>query len=448
MITMEKDLFRVLHTVTGLQRITPTAVKALPLWKHAIRLVPGFPAMLNVSVTQIDAVNGSIFISWAKPRNFDATSAPGPYVFKIYRSLTAEPSDFTAIDSVLTADLNDTTYTDQPVNTVYFPYYYLVKMFNNTPGNRFEMRPGESEIASSLYIDITPNDNQLSLVIRKKAPWINTEYIIYRKYGSGGYDSIATTTDNRYVDKGLKNGVTYSYQVKSIGWRPIDGVTFNNANMSHINSGTPADLTAPCAPYLFVDSHCDSAVNILTWTNPNKSCADDVVRYKVYYSPEINGKMDSIVSISPATDTVYYHRFDRGLSLSGCYTVTAVDSVGNESSKSSSFCVDKCPLYSLPNVFTPNGNNVNDNFHSNNLNHVVEKVDMKVFNRYGELVFETSDPDINWNGKYRNTDRKLVSGVYYYICDVYEPRITGIEIRTLVGFIHLYADGNGKSLTK
>ena len=37
--------------------------------------------------------------------------------------------------------------------------------------------------------------------------------------------------------------------------------------------------------------------------------------------------------------------------------------------------------------------------------------------------------------------KKIVpSGVYYYICDVYEPRITGIEVRNLVGFIHVYTD--------
>ena len=83
-----------------------------------------------------------------------------------------------------------------------------------------------------------------------------------------------------------------------------------------------------------------------------------------------------------------------------------------------------------------------------NLNHVVERVDMKIFNRYGQLVFETSNPDIEWEGTYRNTDTRLNSGVYYYICDVYEPRISGIEIRTLTGFIHLYKDSNAEPLTK
>jgi gliding motility-associated-like protein len=79
---------------------------------------------------------------------------------------------------------------------------------------------------------------------------------------------------------------------------------------------------------------------------------------------------------------------------------------------------------------------------------VVEKVDMKIFNRFGQLVYETDDPAIQWDGSFKSTSTKVASGVYYYICDVYEPRISGIEVRTLVGFIHLYAEGYAGESTK
>ena len=411
-------------------------------------LEPGFPSLLNVSVTNVDALTGSIFVSWAKPRNFDAGSAPGPYVFRIYRSTTQDPADFVLIDSLQTTDLNDTTYIDSPLNTINFPYYYTIKMFNNTPGNRFEMRPGESEIASSLYIEITPDDNQLTLNIRKKAPWVNDKYIIYRKYASFDFDSIATADSYRFVDTGLKNGETYYYQVKSIGWRPIDGLLFTNSNLSHENFGTPVDDTPPCAPLLDVESKCDSVLNKLTWTNPNNNCADDVIRYNIYYSPDMGTTLDSLTTLYSASDTVFYHRMDEGIKLAGCYAVSAIDSFGNKSPLSAFYCVDQCGMYELPNVFTPNGDTYNEVFLSNNLNNVVEKVDMKIFNRYGKLVYETTDPAINWNGKYRGSDSKVPSGVYYYICDVYEPRISGVEVRTIVGFIHVYAEGHADDTTK
>jgi gliding motility-associated-like protein len=411
-------------------------------------LVPGFPAILNVSVTKVDENAGSIYVSWAKPRNFDTLAAPGPYVFRIYRARTPNETDFVLIDSVRTANLKDTTFTDSPVNTVVFPYYYTVKMYNNTPGKRFEMRPGESEIASSLYIVITPTDNQLSLDIRKKAPWINDKYVIYRQNTSLAFDSIATSDASTYVDKGLKNGVTYCYKVKSIGWRPINNVIFNNANLSHVSCGTPVDNVAPCAPILNVVSRCDSFMNVLTWTNPNRTCANDVVRYNIYFTRDINAPPDSLTSTFSAVDTIYYHKLTEGTLLAGCYSVLAVDSFENKSPMSARICVDDCIMYQLPNVFTPNGDNVNDEFVSTNLNNVIQKVDMKIFNRYGQLVYETNDPAIKWNGSYKNSSNKVPTGVYYYICDVYEPRISGTEIRTLVGFIHLYKEGHAGEITK
>jgi gliding motility-associated-like protein len=411
-------------------------------------LVPGFPAILNVSVTKIGETDGSIYLSWAKPRNFDTLAAPGPYVFRIFRSTTLQPADFILIDSVATADLTDTTYIDKPLNTLVYPYYYTIKMYNNTPGNRFEMRPGESEIASSLYIDITPGDNSLTLDIRKKAPWINSQYVIYRQNSSLEYDSIATSDVNTFVDTGLKNGVTYCYQVKSIGWRPIDNVVFNNSNLSHINCGTPVDVTPPCAPILNVVSRCDSFMNVLTWTNPNRTCSNDVVRYNIYFSRDISASPDSIASTFSAADTFYYHRITGGSLLAGCYTVEAVDSFENKSPRSNQMCVDDCIMFELPNVFSPNDDGINDKFVSNNLNDVIQKVDMKIFNRWGQLVYETADPGINWDGSYKKTGTKVPTGVYYYICDVYEPRISGTEIRALVGFIHLYKEGHAGEITK
>ncbi len=411
-------------------------------------LVPGFPSILNVSVTNIGEADGSIFLSWAKPRNFDTLAAPGPYVFRIYRSTTQLPADYVLIDSVLSADLMDTTYIDDPLNTLVYPYYYSIKMYNNAPGNRFEMRPGESETASSLYITIRPGDNQLTLDFLKKAPWINSQYVIYRQNASLGYDSIATSDVNTFVDTGLKNGVTYCYQVKSIGWRPIDNVVFNNSNMSHINCSTPVDVTPPCAPILNVTSQCDSFVNVLTWTNPNRTCSNDVVRYNVYYSRDISEPPDSLTSTFAAADTFFYHRITEGTMLSGCYTVEAVDSFENKSPMSNQICVDECIMYELPNVFTPNGDGINDLYLSTNLNGVIQKVDMKIFNRWGQLVYETDDPDISWDGSYRKTSTRVPTGVYYYICDVFEPRISGTVVRALVGFIHLYKEGNAVEITK
>jgi gliding motility-associated-like protein len=403
-------------------------------------LVPGFPAMLNVSVTKIGVEGeGEIFLSWAKPRDFDTVDAPGPYVFQILRSLPGNQQEFFLIDSISTGD---TTYYDRKsLNTLDdFPFYYTIKMFNNTPGNRFEMKPENREIASSLYITIEPRDNQLELTFRKRVPWIDSLYVIYRSFGENGpFDSLTTTSESSYTDSGLENLVETCYITRSIGWRPIANQIYTNSNRSHRACGTPVDNEAPCAPVLEVRSQCDSFMNVLSWTHPNNTCADDVLSFNIYFSPSYTGEL---VLLDTTAKTVYYHQMPDGTQIAGCYAVTAVDSVGNESPRSATICVDNCVLYELPNVFTPNGDGVYDRYVSKNLNGAIKQVDMKIFNRFGHLVYQTTDPAINWNGSYKNTGASVAPGVYYYICDVYEPRINGVMVRAMTGFIHLYA-GDG-----
>jgi hypothetical protein len=53
-------------------------------------------------------------------------------------------------------------------------------------------------------------------------------------------------------------------------------------------------------------------------------------------------------------------------------------------------------------------------------------------------LFKTDEPKINWDGTYKG---KIVSpGVYFYQCDVFERRISGLEQFHLSGFIHVITE--------
>jgi len=226
--------------------------------------------------------------------------------------------------------------------------------------------------------------------------------------------------------------------VKSMGYYKVDTRKFFTENFSHKICATPEDFQRPCPPTLTVRSSCDSMKNVLTWNNPNLTCADDVIGYKIYYSMQYDSPLDSVDRIMGAENTIYEH-FPEG-SMAGCYAVSAVDSFYNESDLSYVYCVDECAYYELPNVFTPNNDGINDIYLAKNPLNYVEKVHMRIFNRWGELVFETEDPMINWDGTIKNSNKKASTGVYYYICDIWEPRITGMEVRNMVGFIHVYTE--------
>lgn len=419
--------------------IYPDGALSVPSAEACTPLVAGVPSMLQVSVTD-DSPSGDIELKWAQPQDLDTIPANGPYEYIITRSSGLFGQVEEQVFSKQTADITDTIFTDTDVNTELFPYSYTVVLYNDAPGNRFMISdPDLQELASSFYPRLTGGDNQITLNMVKNVPWINYDYTIYRQnVSSGQFDSIGFTSDPVYVDKGLTNNVEYCYRVKSTGWRSIEGRLYENVNYSHVNCTQPVDTTPPCTPILSGQSFCDEFYNLLTWRMPADSCLEDVVGYNLYYSPTEAGVPALIEDYeSEPTDTSYID-LKTEETLTGCYYVSAIDSFANESALSARLCLDECSNYVLPNVFSPNNDRTNDLFVPLRTAYV-EKVDFQVFNRWGLLVFQTDDPDLNWDGKIMGTNKVVSPGVYYYICEVFEPRLGGIESYTLTGFIYVFS---------
>ena len=55
-------------------------------------------------------------------------------------------------------------------------------------------------------------------------------------------------------------------------------------NFSQESCAAPYDNEKPCAPDIEISANCDSILNTLSWNNPNLTCADDVLQYKIYFS--------------------------------------------------------------------------------------------------------------------------------------------------------------------
>jgi gliding motility-associated-like protein len=62
------------------------------------------------------------------------------------------------------------------------------------------------------------------------------------------------------------------------------------------------------------------------------------------------------------------------------------------------------PKYYIPNAFTPNGDGINDIFRATPVG-MANTVYFRVFNRYGELVFETNQWLKGWDGTYKGKDQ-------------------------------------------
>jgi len=391
------------------------------------------PVITNVSIRETDITNGSVFVAWSKPTDIDTILYPGPYEYKIKRGQGFQPVSFEYIHTY--TELNDTTFIDTLLNTEVFPYSYIIEFYDNSQTEPVFI--GKTIAASSVFLTIEPYDQTLFLNWSENVPWTNYLYSIYRlNSASQEYEFIGTSTTQKYTDTGLDNQTEYCYKVVSEGSYFTDGIIHPIINHSQTDCETPYDMVAPCTPTLIVSPDCELPGNILTWNNPILTCeySGDTDHYNIYFSSTPQGTLQLIHTETNPYTTTFIHQL--GNTIAGCYAINAVDSIGNTSPLSSVICIDidSCSLYLLPNVFTPNNDGFNDYWRPFPYD-FVKSIDLTVFNRWGKIVFETNDPEVMWNGKHFQSNQDVSDGVYFYVCDVYELRLSGEQKRTLTGSV-------------
>ena len=100
------------------------------------------------------------------------------------------------------------------------------------------------------------------------------------------------------------------------------------------------------------------------------------------------------------------------------YTLTITYNNGCLASASSRVIVIGTPPVFIPNSFTPNGDGNNDLFLI--YGESIKTVNLKVFNRWGEKVFDSETQFLGWDGNYKGMPQ--MPGVY-----VYEAQITFLD---------------------
>jgi len=73
------------------------------------------------------------------------------------------------------------------------------------------------------------------------------------------------------------------------------------------------------------------------------------------------------------------------------------------------------PFVFIPNAFTPDGDNKNDVLYVRGV--YIEKMKLKIFDRWGNIVFESNNQNDGWDGTYKNKEAE--PGVYVYHLEVH-----------------------------
>ncbi len=104
-------------------------------------------------------------------------------------------------------------------------------------------------------------------------------------------------------------------------------------------------------------------------------------------------------------------------------SVTALDPNGCDASGTYTLDLPECADLLLPNIFSPTNDSFNETFHlvfsGDGSTTAVTNYSIQIFNRWGTLVFESTDPDNNWNGTISGNE--AATGVYYYVVNAEYP---------------------------
>lgn len=428
------------------------------------------PIITHVTVDDTDPTNGKITVSWVGAFEIDTVLFPPPYNFKLYQGsgLSGE-----AAELILGLLDGDTTFQISGLNTSDEEFHFRVELFDaNSALNAIR----ESVLASQVDLELSSLVAKIELRWNADVPWSNNSqsfpmHYIYRDNVTGGsldqlvlIDSVNVNDSGFfYSDDGgfnstpLDDQTKYRYYVEAHGTYGNPDIQAPQINLSQITGAFPNDTIPPTAPVLSIDildceafladKDCEFAAffNNITWVHETE---DDIKGYNIYFSE--SGEEDAFEKIDFVKGvTAYTHAFLN--SFKGCYYIKAVDRSDNLSPASNIVCNDNCPYYKLPNIVTPNGDGINDLFrpldeNSEDINaqcpRFVQKVDFKVFNRWGVLLYEYQSGGensiyINWNGSDSN-GQKLPAGTYYYSADVvFDVRVEENREQTLTGWVQV-----------
>jgi len=199
------------------------------------------------------------------------------------------------------------------------------------------------------------------------------------------------------------------------------------------------DVTKKWCYKLFAINHCGNTVvesniaqNIVVTVTSNDDVTE-LVNWETYYNwlggveyYNIYRIADNLAPVLIGTsnfnttfiDNVADYAVNRtGVSGKFCYYIEAIEGNSNPYgvkgvSNSNKSCAVQFSRVFVPNAFTPDGDTLNSEFLPIVSFVRSDKYNFKVFDRWGEKIFETSDPLKGWDGKIHGN--RVQAGIYIY----------------------------------
>jgi gliding motility-associated-like protein len=189
-----------------------------------------------------------------------------------------------------------------------------------------------------------------------------------------------------------------------------------NANPQKHNVAYRVDATNLCNESLSSEIH--STINLeafvtfkndqeeieLKWT-PYDHWQAGIDHYEIYEA------QDTILYLNKEVESNHSFVKPQLVRKNQCFRIKGLDKSGEHYTWSNEACIERSGLINIPNVVTANGDGLNDKLEITNLNSFIN-YRLRIYNRWGRLVFESSAYDSDWPGE------NIEAGVYYYYLNI------------------------------
>lgn len=257
--------------------------------------------------------------------------------------------------------------------------------------------------------------------------------------------TLTATTDSGCVASGATQVDVFPNPEPNFGVVPAEGCTPHHvlfSNLSTIATGTIASyewslgdtvLSSETSPeYTYIDSgYYDISLTAIstqgcttTLTQPNAVRANITPIASFEQSADRLTLLDALIELTDqsehaltwnwsfgdgytATETDASHRYDEA----GTYNIQLIVTNGNcQDAAMGRVIVDPIYTFYIPSAFSPNNDSRNDTFYGDGEG--IQSYNMRIYNRWGQLLFESNNRDYHWDGTFKGTP--VESGMYTY----------------------------------
>jgi gliding motility-associated-like protein len=236
---------------------------------------------------------------------------------------------------------------------------------------------------------IVGTDNSVQLQWTQDPSYLASSYRIAKSV-NGSFAKNYTTTTPNFTDDEYQHDVTSCYKID-----------YTDA----CNNKSPQSVDV-CPIKLIPTVESDNSVT-LSWT-PYEAWNNGVDYYIV---EKFNAQGQLLQTVNVSNGTTYTDNTQDPDNQIILYRITAIaNEAGIVPAVSNGFTITKEPNLFHPTAFTPNNDGLNDTF--NVIGQFIATFEMRIFNRWGEMMYVTQNLDEGWDGHYRGS--LMPEGTYVF----------------------------------